>query len=141
MKKYKINTIYSEGYERFAIIEGIEQEVKLTVHFLEYDEYLENGEESKKKKKGDIMEGDISIELVTVSEKVDKELIYRQEIQKSSHIEAIIEVVQIISDYSVYAFSSILNDNILIEFESTVKYNVGDRVSVIGSLEMSETES
>jgi len=141
MKRYKINAIYSEGYERFAIIEEIEQEVKLNVHFLEYDEYLENGEESKKKKKGDILEGDISIELVTVSEKVDKELIHHQEIQKSSHIEAIIEVVQIINEYSIYAFSSILDNNILIEFESAVEYNVGDRVLVIGSLEMSETEN
>ena len=136
MKKYIINMIYADGYDRCAIIEGIEHDVKLKVHFLEYDEYLENGEESEKKKKGDILEGDISIGLVTVSEKVDKELMHYQEIRKSSHIEAIVEVAQIINEDSIYAFSSILNDNVLIEFESAVEYNVGDRIFIIGSLEM-----
>ena len=58
MKKYIINEIHSDGYERFATIEEIGQGVKINVHFLEYDEYLENGEESRKKKKGDILEGD-----------------------------------------------------------------------------------
>lgn len=139
MKKYVINAIYSDGYERFAIIEGIGQDVKLNVHFLEYDEYLEPGEESSKKKKGDILEGDISIELVTVSQKVERDFFHHQEIQKSPHIEAIVEVTQIINEYSIYAFSTILNDNVLIEFESAVDYKIGDRVFLIGSLEMSES--
>ena len=141
MNKYIINEIYADGYERFAIIEGIEHDVKLNVHFLEYDEYLKNGEESRKKKKGDILEGDISIELVTVFKKVDKELFHRQEILKSPHIEAIVKVVQIINEYSIYAHSSILNDNVLIEFERAVDYKVGDRVFIIGSLEMNETDN
>ena len=140
MKKYVINEIYSDGYERFVMVEDLEKNVKLNVHFLEYDEYLENGEESRKKKKGDILEGNISIELVTFSQKVDEDLTHRQEIYKSSHIEAIIEVAQIIDEYSIYAFSSILDDNILIEFEKAVSYIVGERVLVSGSLELSETD-
>jgi len=136
MKKYVINEIRSEGYERFAIIEGIEQDIKLNVHFIEYDEYLENSELSGKKQKGSILEGDISIELITFSRKVDEELIFYQEIPKSSHIEAIIEVTQIIDEYSLYALTSIVDDNILIEFESVVNYQVGDRIFIIGSLEM-----
>lgn len=139
MKKYIINEIYSNGYERFAMIEEVGKDVKINVHFLEYDEYLENSEESQKKKKGDILEGDISIELVTFSQKVDKELTHHQEIQKSPHIEAIIEVTQIIDEYSVYALSSILDDKVLIEFENAVSYKVGERVLVVGSLELSET--
>jgi len=138
MKKYVIDAIYSDGYERVAIIEEIERAIKLNIHFFEYDEYLENGEKSRKKKKGDILEGDISIDLVTVSKKVNKELIYCQKIQKSSHIEAIVEVVQIIDEYSLYAVSSILDDSVLIEFESGVNYKVGDRILIIGSLEMSK---
>jgi len=140
MKKYVINEIHSDGYERFAIIEEIGQDVKLNLHFLEYDEYLENSEESRKRKNGDILEGDISIELVTFSQKVDKDLSHHQIIQKSPHIEAIVEVVQIIDEYSIYALSSILDDNILIEFESAVDYKVGERILIIGSLEMSVTE-
>ena len=140
MKKYIINEIYSDGYERFAVVEEIEKNVKLYVHFLEYDEYLENGEESRKKKKGDILEGDISIELVTFSQKVEENLTHHQEIYNSSDIKAIIEVAQIIDEYSIYAFSSILDDNILIEFEMAISYIVGERVLVIGSLELSETD-
>lgn len=138
MKKYIINEIYSDGYERFAMIEEIGKDVKINAHFLEYDEYLENSEESQKKKKGDILEGDISIELVTFSQKVDKDLIHHQEIQKSPYVEAIIEVAQIIDEYSLYALSSISDDNVLIEFENAVSYKVGERVLVVGSLELSE---
>lgn len=140
MKKYVIDEIYSDGYERFVMVEDLEKNVKLNVHFLEYDEYLENGEKSRKKKKGDILEGNISIDLVSFSQKVDKDLTHRQEIYKSSHIEAIIEVAQIIDEYSIYAFSSIFDGNILIEFEKAVSYIVGERVLVIGSLELSETD-
>lgn len=96
------------------------------MHFLEYDEYLENSEESQKRKKGNILEGDISIELVTFNQKVDKDLIHHQEIQKSSHVEAIIEVAQIIDEYSVYARATISSDNVLIEFENAVSYKVGE---------------
>lgn len=139
MKKYIINEIYSNGYERFAMIEEVGKDVKMNVHFLEYDEYLENSEESQKKKKGNILEGDIVIELVTFSQKVDEELTHHQAIQKSPHIEAIIEVTQIIDEYSVYALSSILDDKVLIEFENAVSYKVGERVLVVGSLELRET--
>ena len=138
MKKYIINEIYSDGYERFAMIEEIGKDVKINVHFLEYDEYLENSEESQKKKKGDILEGDISIELVTFSQKADKDLIHHQEIQKSPYVEAIIKVVQIIDEYSLYALSSISGNNVLIEFENAVSYKAGERVLVVGSLELNE---
>ena len=70
MKRYIINEIQSDGYERFAIIEEIGQSIKINVHFFEYDEYLENGEQSRKKKKGDVLEGNLSIELVTFSQRV-----------------------------------------------------------------------
>lgn len=124
MRKYVINEISTDGYERFAVIQVSGQDVKLNVHFLEYDEFLENSEESSKKKKGDILKGDLSIELVSFSKKIDEELRYYQKIQKSSHIEAVVEVAQVIDEYSLYALSSILEDRILI----------------IGSLEMNEKE-
>ena len=138
MKKYIINEILSDGYERFAVIKEIEKNAKINVHFLEYDEYLENGEESRKKKKGDILEGDISIELVTFSRKTDDKLSHHQDKQGSPYIKAIIEITQIIDEYSIYAVSSLLDNNILIEFESAINYKVGERILVIGSLELSE---
>ena len=138
MGNYNINEIYSDGYERFAIIENAKKDIKINVHFLEYGEYLERGEKSQKKKKGDTLDGDISIQLVTFSQKVDEARVHHQEIQKSSHIKAIIEVTQIIDEYSIYALSTISDSDILVEFENAVSYKVGDRVFVIGSLELSE---
>ena len=138
MGNYNINEIYSDGYERFAITENAKKDIKINVHFLEYDEYLESGEKSQKKKKGDTLDGDISIQLVTFSQKVDEARVHHQEIQKSSHIKAIIEVTQIIDEYSIYALSTVSDSDILIEFENPVSYKVGDKVFIIGSLELSE---
>ena len=140
MGSYVISEIYSDGYERFAMIEDVEKNIKVNVHFLEYDEYLESGEKSQKKKKGDTLDGDISIQLVTFSQKVDVDtaLIHHQKIPNFPHVEAIIEVAQIIDKYSMYAHSSITDKNILIEFESVASYKVGDRILVTGSLELSE---
>ena len=141
MGNYVINEIYSDGYERFAIIEDIGKHIKINVHFLEYDEYLESSENSQKRTYGDILDGDLSIQLITFSRKVDvkETLIHFQKIQNSPHIEAVIEATQIIDEYSMYALSTVSDSNILVEFENTVSYKVGDRVLVIGSLELNET--
>lgn len=141
MGNYVINEIYSDGYERFAIIEDIGKHIKINVHFLEYDEYLESSENSQKRTNGDILDGDLSIQLITFSRKADvkETLIHFQKIQNSPHIEAVIEATQIIDEYSMYALSTVSDSNILVEFENTVSYKVGDRVLVIGSLELNET--
>lgn len=141
MGNYVINEIYSDGYERFAIIEDIGKHIKKNVHFLEYDEYLESSENSQKRTNGDILDGDLSIQLITFSRKVDvkETLIHFQKTQNSPHIEAVIEATQIIDEYSMYALSTVSDSNILVEFENTVSYKVGDRVLVIGSLELNET--
>ena len=140
MGNYVINKIYSDGYERFAMIEDVGKYIKVNVHFLEYDEYLENGGKSQKRKKGDTLDGNISIQLITFSRKVDvnEALIHFQKIQKSPHIEAVVEVTQIIDEYSIYALSTVSDSDILVEFENAVSYKVGDRVLVIGSLELNE---
>jgi len=136
--KYMIKRIHSDGYERVAMVKGAIGSTNLSVHFLEYDEYLESDGESKKKKVGDWLEGELFIGLVTNTKKVDKELVYYQEIQNSPHIEAIVEVSEVIDEYSVYALSTILDMKILIEFEVVTNYKVGDRIFVVGSLEMVE---
>ena len=141
MGNYVINEIYSDGYERFAIIEDIGKHIKINVHFLEYDEYLESSENSQKRTNGDILDGDLSIQLITFSRKVDvkETLIHFQKIQNSPRIEAVIEATQIIDECSMYALSTVSDSNILVDFENAVSYKVGDRVLVIGSLELNET--
>lgn len=138
--KYIINELYANGYERYALIEKIDNSTKFTVYFLEYDEYIASGEASQKRKAGDILEGEITIDLVTASKKTDEEIMYRQTIPKSSHIEAIVQVHQIIDDYSAYVISSIIDDTILVEFEHAVDYIKGDKIYIEGSLEMRKIE-
>ncbi len=69
-----------------------------------------------------------------------KELFHCQEILNSPHIEAIVEVSKIVDEYAVYAVSSISETEILIEFESVVDYQVGDKIFVIGSLEIVDND-
>ena len=140
MNKYKIKEIYADGYERIAKLNKMDSGENSIVHFLEYDEYLENGKKSGKKKIGDIIEGDISIDWVTVNRKIDMGVMHKQVIDNSSHIEAVVEVSRIIDNYSVYVFSSISTDEVLVEFESEVDYKEGDRVFIEGSLEINEFE-
>lgn len=140
MKEYEIKEIYSDGYERFAKLEKMDSGENFIIHFLEYDEYLENGQESEKKKIGDIIKGNLSIDLVIVNRKVNMEIMHKQVSEKSSHIEAVVEVSRIVDDYSVYVISSISTDEVLVEFERKVDYKDGDRVFIKGSLEISEFE-
>ncbi|MBD5137062.1 MAG: hypothetical protein HDT39_14075 [Lachnospiraceae bacterium] len=131
-----INKIYTDGYERIVVLEETGTGEKIIAHFLEYDEYLENNMTSVKKKAGDIIKCDISIDLVTFNKLTDMELMHRQPIENSSHIKAVVKVSQIIDDYSIYALSSIINDKILIEFENAVDYKVNDKILIEGSLEL-----
>ena len=140
VKKYVISEIYADGYERTAIVKEVDGDAKYIVHFLEYDEYLEKDGEALKRKTGDILEGTVSIDLVNISKRVNKDLMHRQVIKKSSHIEAIVEVSQVIDDCSVYAFSSVSKNNVLIKFEDSVDYMEGDRIFIEGSLEINKIE-
>lgn len=136
MNRYIIKEIYADEYDRIAIFESLDTGDNLLVHFLEYDEYLENGKESQKKKVGDVIEGELFIDFVTVRKKIDKEMMHKQTIEKSSHVEAIVEVSHIVDSYSLYAFSTLQDHEILIEFEEIMNYKVGNRIYIEGSLEI-----
>ena len=136
MGKYLINEIIVDGYERFAVVQNNKREEQLCVHFLEYDEFIEHQRGTMKKKVGDVLDGKLSIQLVSSSKKVDEAFSYNQKIAKSSHIEAVVKVVQVIAADSVHVLSSIVPEWILVEFENEVDYKVEDRIRVVGSLEI-----
>ena len=139
MDRYILEEIYRvDGYERTAAIREVETGNKRTVCFLQYDEYLEDNEESKKKKAGDSLRGDVFIEYVISGKKVDGQLMHRQGRDKSPSIEAIVDVAEVKDRYSVYAFSTIIRDNILIEFETPMNYKKGDRIYIEGELKFEE---
>lgn len=64
MDNYKIAWIKGNGYERFASVISQNTQNQICVHFIEYDEYLENGEKVKKRNEGDYIKGNLKIDLV-----------------------------------------------------------------------------
>lgn len=58
----------------------------------------------------------------------------------SSWVNAVIEVTRSVDDYSLYAKSSITEEDILLEFETKVAYQTGDRLLINGSLEFEEKD-
>lgn len=137
--EYVISELKADGYERYATVKSVEDEISFIVHFLEFDEYLENNTQSQKRSVGDVLEGEMFIGFVVVDKEVDAALMHRQFIPGSSHIEAIVQVHKIIDDYSVLAYSSLVNEKILVEFEYKVNYQKGDVIYLEGSLEMNCT--
>lgn len=142
MNKYLIDSInFTDGYERIATITDCKNRTKIVVHFFEYGECLDCGEVSDKKKVGDIIEGTLSICLITFSKIVNDDIThYYPDILNSSWVNAVIEVTRSIDDYSLYAKSSITEEDILLEFETKVAYQTGDRLLINGSLEFEEKD-
>ena len=59
-----------------------------------------------------------------------------QDIENSSSIKAIIEVKEVVDEYTIYAKTSICDELILIEFENKMMHKQGDRVYIEGELEI-----
>ena len=52
---------------------------------------------------------------------------------------AIVKVTRMVDCYSLYAISSIIDEEILVEFETIVNYQIGDKILIKGSLEFEES--
>ena len=102
---------------------------------MEYNEYIDDGKKSELRFVGNIIKGKIRIDLVTGSYIKNSELMFKQPYRHSSHIIATVEVKKIVDEFSLYAKTNICDEEILIEFESKVKYGINDRINVFGSLE------
>ena len=130
----KIINISTFGYDRFVDAE-MEDKNKIIVHFTEYDEYIDDGKNSELRFVGNIIKGKLGIDLVTGSYIKNGELMFEQPHRHSSHIIATIEVKRIVDEFSLYAKINICEEEILVEFESKVKYGINDRMYIVGSLE------
>ena len=135
-----IQNIISDGYERFLEVNTIENK-KLFVHYIEYSEYLNDNEKTKIRNVGDILSAEIRIDLVSNSYITNRELDFFQEIDNSSSIKAIIEVKEVIDEYTIFAKTSLCNEVILIEFENKITYQQNDRVYIEGSIEIEPSEN
>lgn len=135
-----IQNIISDGYERFLVVNTIENK-KLIVHYIEYSEYLNDNEKTKIRNVGDILSAEIRIDLVSNSYITNRELDFFQDIDNSSSIKAIIEVKEVIDEYTIFAKTSLCNEVMLIEFENKITYQQNDRVYIEGSLEIEPSEN
>lgn len=130
-----IQNIITDGYERFVVVNTINNK-NLIVHYIEYSEFLEDNEKTALKNIGDIIVSDIKIDLVSNSYITNKKLGFIQEFENSPNIKAIIEVKEVVDEYTIYAQSSLFDESILIEFENKMMYKKYDRVYIEGSLEL-----
>ena len=135
-----IQNIIADGYERFLVVNTIENK-KLFVHYIEYSEYLNDNEKTKIRNVGDILSAEIRIDLVSNSYITNRELDFFQEIDNSSSIKDIIEVKEVIDEYTIFAKTSLCNEVMLIEFENKITYQQNDRVYIEGSLEIEPSEN
>ena len=138
MEQYRIiKFLKVDGYERFAKIQILgKQDKNYKVHFSENDEYLEDGQVSQKKKPGDIISGNIFIDLAFCTKKSDSDIMFIQNIPNSVRVDAIVEVSRIEDEYTIYAKTTIIDDEILVEFEREVELEIGDKILLDGSLEL-----
>ena len=149
MKRYLIKEILlADTYERIALVKRLSDDKEIFVYFLSHDDFVTDIKEIKSIKKGDILEGRLLIDFVCKSMKINNKkneqkltflfsfkssvnksnkMSYEQPIKNSSYIEAIVEVYRVIDEYSIYVKSDISDRKILIDFESKVSYNKGDR--------------
>ena len=111
------------------------------VHYIEYSEYLNDNEKTKIRNVGDILSAEIRIDLVSNSYITNRELDFYQDIDNSSSIKAIIEVKEVIDEYTIFAKTSLCNEVMLIEFENKITYQQNDRVYIEGSLEIEPSEN
>ena len=110
------------------------------MHYFEFSEYLNDNEKTKIRNVGDLLSTDIRIDLVSNSYISNKELNFIQDIKNSSSIKAIIEVKEVVDEYTILAKTSLCDEDILIEFENKTIYHQNDKVYIEGSLEIETPE-
>lgn len=138
MGNFIINEIFSDGYERWANVKDLKSGKMLNVYFLEYDEYLEGGV-SKKRQKGDFITGVIKLSSVFLEEaNVEGDLLFKQPIKNSPHLEAIIEVLEVLDGFTIMAYLLDFKDPIEVDFETNTleKMKVGAKIKITGTLEV-----
>ena len=131
-------SIACDEYER--IIKARYNEIELCVSKMECEDFVEDRTGFLENQKGQTITGTVAIEYVIEYKKVNCELSFFQPIPDSPHIVATVEVKKIADEYAVVAQSSIIADDIRIEFEDGNMPEVGDVIEVEGELIFHEQE-
>ena len=136
MEKFIIKKIEADFDERWLRVKKIDDGKEFGIYFMEFSEdvFMMNNI-SMKRKVGDIIEGNLFISWITEFEKTDEELMY---VQKNEYdgIDAVVEITEVINEFTYYAKNSIIDRNIILDMEKDMDLKKGDRIYIEGSLQI-----
>ena len=136
MEKFIIKKIEADFDERWLRVKKIDDGKEFGIYFMEFSEdvFMMNNI-SIKRKIGDIIEGNLFIAWITEFERTDKELMYVQK-NEYSGIDAVVEITEVINEFTYYAKNSIVDRDIILDMEKDMDLKKGDRIYIEGSLQI-----
>ena len=136
MEKFIIKKIEADFDERWLRVKKIDDGKEFGIYFMEFSEdvFMMNNI-SMKRKVGDIIEGNLFIAWITEFEKTDEELMYVQK-NEYSGIDAVVEITEVINEFTYYAKNSIVDRDIILDMEKDMDLKKGDRIYIEGSLQI-----
>ena len=136
MEKFIIKKIEADFYERWLRVKKIDDEKEFGIYFMEFSEdvFMMNNI-SMKRKVGDIIEGNLFIAWITEFERTNEELMYVQK-NEYSGIDAVVEITEVINEFTYYAKNSIVDRDIILDMEKDMDLKKGDRIYIEGSLQI-----
>jgi len=136
MEKFIIKKIEADFDERWLRVKKIDDGKEFGIYFMEFSEdvFMMNNI-SMKRKVGDIIEGNLFISWITEFEKTNEELMY---VQKNEYdgIDAVVEITEVINEFTYYAKNSIVDRDIILDMEKDMDLKKGDRIYIEGSLQI-----
>jgi len=136
MEKFIIKKIEADFDERWLRVKKIDDGKEFGIYFMEFSEdvFMMNNI-SMKRKIGDIIEGNLFIAWITEFERTNEELMY---VQKNEYdgIDAVVEITEVINEFTYYAKNSIVDRDIILDMEKDMDLKKGDRIYIEGSLQI-----
>jgi len=136
MEKFIIKKIEADFDERWLRVKKIDDGKGFGIYFMEFSEdvFMMNNI-SMKRKVGDIIEGNLFIAWITEFERTNEELMYVQK-NEYSGIDAVVEITEVINEFTYYAKNSIVDRDIILDMEKDMDLKKGDRIYIEGSLQI-----
>ena len=136
MEKFIIKKIEADFDERWLRVKKIDDGKEFGIYFMEFSEdvFMMNNI-SMKRKVGDVIEGNLFIAWITEFERTNEELMYVQK-NEYSGIDAVVEITEVINEFTYYAKNSIVDRDIILDMEKDMDLKKGDRIYIEGSLQI-----
>ena len=136
MEKFIIKKIEADFDERWLRVKKIDDGKEFGIYFMEFSEdvFMMNNI-SMKRKVGDIIAGNLFIAWITEFERTNEELMYVQK-NEYSGIDAVVEITEVINEFTYYAKNSIVDRDIILDMEKDMDLKKGDRIYIEGSLQI-----